>query len=232
MAEDYEEEGRRWAQPFLDALKTGNGIAAAARSAGITTSTAYKWRTQNARFRGAWQAIGGVDGRTARRSAPRRKRGTARLDRFLVELAETSNVSAAAALAELSVSAVYKLRREDPDFARRWFAALAEGYDNLEMELLGRLRAGDAADKDAGRSGNKLDTAAALRCLAAHRESVAREKGRRALAEEAITIASINAKIDQLRLNRDAGARAMLEARRAKARLVRDDGGLPSRPDG
>jgi transcriptional antiterminator Rof (Rho-off) len=35
---------------------------------------------------------------------------------------------------------VYDTRRNNA-FARKWQAALCEGYDNLEMELLYRLRA-------------------------------------------------------------------------------------------
>lgn len=152
--------------------------------------------------------------------APRRRIAAARLDRFVEELAETSNVSAAAANAGVSVSAIYRLRRSDGAFAQRWYAALAEGYDNLEMELLGRLRGGEgAAKKD-----EKFDTAAALRCLAAHRESVAREKGRRTLAAEVATIASIDAKIDALRLRKKGGERAAAKARKENAaRQARQD---------
>ena len=64
------------------------------------------------------------------------------------------------------------------------------------------------------------DTAIALRCLTAHRESVAREKGRRTLADEVATIASINAKIDDMRARSKAGDAAVRKARRdaAKAR--------------
>ena len=143
--------------------------------------------------------------------------GAARLERFLEELAQTSNVSAAAAAAGIEVGRIYRLRRAEPEFAARWYAALAEGYDNLEMELLGRLRAGKKGkDKEDG-----FDTAAALRCLAAHRESVAREKGRRTLAEEVITIESINAKIDRLRLAGEAGRKAMAAARREKTKAAR-----------
>jgi outer membrane murein-binding lipoprotein Lpp len=50
---------------------------------------------------------------------------------------------------------------------------------------------------------------------------VAREKGRRALAEEVTTIASINAKIDRLRLAGEAGAQAIAEARRENARRAK-----------
>lgn len=133
--------------------------------------------------------------------------------RFIARLGETSNVTAAAETAGIGLSRVYALRREDPDFARRWFEALAEGYANLEMELLQHLR-GQGEAGEAGAARGKFDAATALRCLAAHRENVAREKGRRTLAEEVATIEAINAKIDRLRLNSKASDKAIRAARK------------------
>ena len=136
--------------------------------------------------------------------------------RFLAHLGETSNVSAAAQAARISTSHVYALRRTNPAFARQWFDALAEGYDNLEMELLQHLRSSgeeeDGAAKAAPRK--KFDAATAFRCLAAHRDNVAREKGRRTLDHEVATIAAINAKIDRLRLNGKASDKAIRAARK------------------
>jgi len=120
-------------------------------------------------------------------------------DVFIAALAETSNVTAAARLADINLSHVYKTRREDPAFALRWFAALSEGYDNLEMELLYRLRSGKLEETDADGTKRKFDIGTAFRCLFAHREAVIREKGRRMMADESATIASINAKIDAMR---------------------------------
>lgn len=141
---------------------------------------------------------------------------------FLARLGETSNVTAAAEAATISVSQVYKRRRENPEFSRAWFDALAEGYDNLEIELLQHLRAGQG-DEAATAGRRKFDAATAFRCLAAHRESVAREKGRRTLAQEAATIASINDKIDRLRLNERAATKAIAAARKSnRARTTRD----------
>lgn len=133
-------------------------------------------------------------------------------DIFINELAETSNVKAAADAANVSQSLVYKRRREDPDFARRWYAALAEGYDNLEMELLGRLRSGRLEDVDADGTRRKFDIGTAFRCLIAHRETVQKEKGRKTLEEEVATIQSINAKIDEQRAKEERAA--LLEAKR------------------
>jgi hypothetical protein len=120
---------------------------------------------------------------------------------FINELAESSNVKAACEAAVISQSLAYKARRADPDFARQWFEALAEGYDKLEMDLLLRLREGRLEDVDAEGNKRKFDIGTAFRCLTAHRETVAREKGRQQLADEAVTLQSINAKIDALRAN-------------------------------
>ena len=66
---------------------------------------------------------------------------------FLQALAETSNITLSAKRAGIAPSRAYKARREDPDFANRWRAALLEGYDLLEMEVLGWLRAADPSRK-------------------------------------------------------------------------------------
>lgn len=142
-------------------------------------------------------------------------------DIFIGELSETSNVKAAAEAANVSQTLVYKKRRADPDFARRWYEALAEGYDSLEMELLERLRTGRLEDTDADGTTRKFDIGTAFRCIAAHRESVAREKGRRTLGDEVATMKAINAKIDAMRA-REVRA-AELAAQRARK---------PAGPDG
>ena len=133
---------------------------------------------------------------------------------FLNALAETSNVKAACELAVVSQSLVYKTRRENAEFARQWYAALAEGYDNLEMELLSRLREGRLEDIDADGNKRKFDIGTAFRCLIAHRDTVAREKGRATLDDELATMKSINAKIDEIRRREEAAA--ALEAKRAR----------------
>lgn len=229
MTERHDEAAPVWVERFLEALRAKKGVRAAARAAGVTSSTPYHRRKSDAAFAAAWDALQPVDDRRRRRAGPAPRRDAARLARFIEELGETSNVAAAAAVADLPVSKVYRLRRTDPDFARQWYAALAEGYDNLEMELLAHLRgtgprgeSAEPADRTPGRPADrvarKFDTATALRCLTAHRETVSREKGRRTLAEEAATIASINAKIDALRTRSREGETAMRQARKSKAR--------------
>ena len=114
---------------------------------------------------------------------------------FLEKLAETSNVTASAEWANVTTAQVYASRRGEPEFARKWMAALCEGYDNLELEILRRLRTGDSKDED----GNKFDFGAALRVLAAHRESAARERAIRDNEDADAIIAEIDAQIDRMR---------------------------------
>lgn len=209
-----------WVARFLEALRAGNGVRAAAREAGVTSSTPYHRRRTDEEFAREWDSIRPVDDRKKKRNGPKPRRDAAKIEVFLEELAATSNVTAAAATADLTKSTIYKLRREDPDFARQWYAALAEGYDNLEMDLLQHLRSGESPE----RGGHKFDTANALRSLGAHRDSVAREKGRRSLQDEVTTIASINAKIDALRARRREGDTAIRKARRKNAKQSGRDG--------
>lgn len=115
-------------------------------------------------------------------------------EEFLAALAETSNVTAASAAAGVHPSRVYKARRLDPDFARQWRAALLEGYEHLETELLHRLRFGEAKD-----AAVKFDNTAALRLLGLHRETVARERAMRENEDLPAVRASIHAKLAQLR---------------------------------
>lgn len=112
---------------------------------------------------------------------------------FLDMLAETSNVTAAAKSAGINPSRAYKTRRAEPAFARQWYAALLEGYEHLELETLHRLRAGVGKDEP------KFDIANALRLLALHRETVARERAQADNEDEQAVLESIDAMIDEMR---------------------------------
>lgn len=122
---------------------------------------------------------------------------------FLAALAETSNVTAAAAAAGVHPSRPYKVKRLEPEFARHWRTALCEGYDNLEMEVLHRLRFGEPKDVE-----RKFDNATALRILGQHRETVARERAQRDNADIGAVRASIHAKLAALRQEVQAQRRA------------------------
>lgn len=136
---------------------------------------------------------------TGRRAAARRRRKPPPRSKwmkdFLAALGETSNVTAAAEKARISLAHVYKVRRDEPEFALKWQIALCEGYDNLEMELLHRLRnGGTGQDRD-----RRFDNAVAFRLLAAHRESAARQRALQDNEDTDRIIASINAKLDRMR---------------------------------
>jgi len=114
---------------------------------------------------------------------------------FLAVLAETSNVSAAAREAGVNPSRAYRVRREEADFRREWYAALLEGYEHLELETLYRLRMGTEAGKD----DRKFDIANALRLLMLHRETVARERAQNGQQDEAAVLAAINQRLETIR---------------------------------
>ncbi|TIX49390.1 hypothetical protein [Alteraurantiacibacter aquimixticola] len=115
--------------------------------------------------------------------------------RFLDALAETSNVSAAARVAEVTPSRAYKVRRTEPAFRTQWNEALLEGYEHLEMETLHRLRMG----VDSGKEDRKFDIANALRLLSLHSQTVAHERAQRSQQDEDEVLAALNAKIDAMR---------------------------------
>ena len=123
---------------------------------------------------------------------------------FLNRLAETSNVSEAARTAGVNPSRAYKIRRFDPDFAQQWHLALLEGYEHLEMETLDRLRAG------VGKDGPKFDITNALRLLALHKDSIARQRALREYDEEDAILATLDARIEQMRAREMAAARLLL----------------------
>lgn len=180
-----------WEAAFLAALRGGESVKKAAAGAGIAPSTAYSYRRTNGRFAREWEAAFAA---TPARRANRFTRTIQWKKPFLDALAETSNVTVAAGRVNIPTQTVYKLRREDADFAARWQAALGEGYDNLEMELVGYLR--DPAPA------KKMDVTAALRLLAAHRETVERRRALTEEEDEQATIASLDAFFEGLKQRR------------------------------
>ncbi|MBV1918535.1 MAG: hypothetical protein KUG65_10820 [Sphingomonadaceae bacterium] len=119
---------------------------------------------------------------------------------FLSELAATSNVRAAARTAGVHTATAYDARRADAEFNRKWQAALCEGYDHLEMELLHRLRMGEVKPaKDAKRGMRLWDNATAFRLLSAHRESAAQHRAALDNEDADAVLASIDAKLDSMR---------------------------------
>lgn len=80
----------------------------------------------------------GRDEKVQVRKAKRRAFGLAKQKRFLAHFAATCNVRASAAAAEVSVSAVYKVRARNAAFQAQWERAQELGYMTLEAALLQR----------------------------------------------------------------------------------------------
>ena len=110
---------------------------------------------------------------------------------FLEHLVQTSNVRAAAAYAKVAPSRAYRTRKQDAGFARAWDAALAEGYRDLEMDLLAYLR-NPSPD-------HKMDVASAIRLLTLHRQAVAQSRAAEEDEDEQAVLDSIDAMIDEMR---------------------------------
>jgi hypothetical protein len=115
--------------------------------------------------------------------------------RFLETLSATSNVAHAAEAANVTPTRAYQTRRDEPEFARAWQAAIADGYLNLEMEVIRRLREGDLTTAN----GDKFDFANAIRLLAAQRDTSARGANQVRDVSAAEVRASIDRKIEDIR---------------------------------
>ena len=143
---------------FLLALRLTGGVRAAAAEIGRSAQSAYEWREREAGFAAAWDAIVAAQ-RAARRTARimpdamvrdgravpvpeldaanqrKRRDGLTALKQraFLRGLTETGTLEGACRLADVSNSAVYKLRKRDADFAAAWDRALRVSAPALEQ---------------------------------------------------------------------------------------------------
>lgn len=199
--------GPAWVAPFLDTLALTGIAQRGFEAAGIAHNTAYHRRRNNARFAQAWKIAKSGDAERAREWAAEplaepRNAGAFRL--FIEMLGETSCVTAAAAFANLPLTTVYRRRRSDPAFRAQWSQALLEGYEHLEMETLYRLRMGTAGSEP------KFDIANALRLLALHRDTAARERVLRTVQDEDAILASLDAKIEAMRAREEKAARLLI----------------------
>ena len=168
--------------------------------------------------------------RTGRRSDFTRAMG----DRFCETLADTCNVTLAAAAIKRSISNVYKWKAKDASFRAAWDAALAMGYSRLELMLLERALHG-VEKRVVARDGptsvmREYSDRVALTLLRMHRETAA-------MAEESVdgreheeACERIIAKLDRLKqrdLNRDGSSgEAAIETKGAGARLALIRGAL------
>ena len=124
---------------------------------------------------------------------------------FLNALAQNSDLDAACAAARTTVARVHSVRREDPEFAIAWRAALLEGYENLELETLFYLRSGNAPHGQ-----TKFDAVNAIRLVRGQAEIAARERAIRDEDGDQAVLDSIDRKLDRMR-ERAAANAALLE---------------------
>lgn len=162
----------------------------AAKEAGVCHSTPYAHRKRDAHFAKGWINAEAASPGPAHTKRKKRHNPEWKTD-FLEALAETSNVSAAAFKAGTDPSTAYSLRRSDAEFAARWLDALLEGFQHLELEVLGFLRDPDPA--------HKMDVGSSLRLLAVHRETVAKERARRTQRSEESILNTLNERIERLK---------------------------------
>lgn len=204
---DHAQSGPAWVPAFLTALAETGKVGQSIKAAGISPNSAYFRRRTNLQFAKAWLAALGGEAppgpETAEQDVPLARNAGWRT-RFFETLAQTSSITASAVRANVPIATVYKLRREEAEFADRWMAALHEGYDHLEMELLGHLR-----DPQPRR---KLDVTGALRLLAAHRETVERRRLLTEEEDEQAVLDSIDRFIDDMRERRAANTAIIEEA--------------------
>ena len=121
---------------------------------------------------------GGKDG--LQRVESRGKRWTDAAEAaFLDALAASCNVTHAARATGFSKEAIYKRRSNDPAFAARWQAALAQGYARIEMLLVRRAtEALEGIAPDPGTPIPQMSVRDALAILQLHRASATGEGGR------------------------------------------------------
>lgn len=199
---------------FLAELKETGMVRHSARVAGKNCSTFYRRRRTDPGFAAAWDAAVAAFGKAREATLapppglaalPPAASNRARRTAFLDTLAETSSVTIARQRAGFTHTEVYKLRRHDPRFAAAWRLALIEGYDQLEFELLAHLRD--------PRSPHKMDVSGALRLLAAHRETMARERALLGHDDKEAVLASVDRFFEGLRERRLANAALLVEQR-------------------
>ncbi len=129
--------------------------------------------------------------------------GRARKQVFLDKLAETCNVRAAAAAAGIWPQTAYKHRDRYATFRNDWMAALASGYERLEMAMLERTIHGVRQDVwHAGKVvGDKVvySDAAAMRLLALHRDTIKAQTPEEIDETYAIVRADLEQQLDEIR---------------------------------
>ena len=151
-------------------------------------------------------------GKKSAKSTPATSRGKCRAPseaqkrRFLEALAESCNVSHSAAAAGLSPSSVYRRRRCDASFRKRWGESLATGYAQLEMAMLERALVGRPRDimiDGESQIIRDYDDRIGIALLKMHRE----------------TVREVEAAVDSTEVD-EAAERILMRLRRLRAQLT------------
>ena len=90
---------------------------------------------------------------------------------FLAALRDCCNVRLSCAAAKVRPGTVYRQRRICPDFAAAWAEALADGYDRVEMAMVGAAAAVLEGDAESGELAG-MTAATALGLLNFHRRAM------------------------------------------------------------
>lgn len=94
-------------------------------------------------------------------------------EEFFDHLAATCNVRASAEAVGFTTFTVYRQKRLRPDFAAKWRAALIQGYEALEMELVrAAIDSLEGVEFEAERPIPKMSVEQAMNVLRAHRGEV------------------------------------------------------------
>ena len=147
-----------------------------------------------------------------KRQASKRDWSKAKTEAFLSTLAETCNVTLAAADAGVSTSAAYRRRKLDAGFRGAWMEAIATAYQRLEMVLLERtfvgteklVRRKDGSEERMVEYPNQL----ALTLLKMHRDTATEATTEVELDDVEEVRARILAKLERLRSREIAAASA------------------------
>jgi hypothetical protein len=137
------------------------------------------------------------------RKASRRDWTKVKEQSFLQALAETCNVTAAAAAAGVSVSAAYERRRKIAAFRAGWAEAIARAYQRLELVMLDRALNGTekvVVRKDGSEERMRdYPNQVAMTLLKMHRDSAMEAIEEPSQAEAAEVRERLVAKLERLR---------------------------------
>jgi hypothetical protein len=192
-----------WQGVFLRVLGETGNASEAARAAGVKRGTPHNLRRRDEWFARDWEeALAGAPARIAERAPPalqtirrsaagriqlaatRANQWAARDDEaFLAGLEETGNVSASARAIGRDPNSAWRRRRECPDFARRFEAALGDAEARLEYGLVEHAnnlidRAREAANLPKAESGDTMTSVDASFALQVVKWLDARKAGR------------------------------------------------------